>query len=215
MKKRIVVIVIYLGLVSCAGFSELSKNAAPKHKLNTINYFTSPWTQKQFGATIFNYWNDAKWVYFLFEVDDENLTLAKHKKSEEQNVLYSDRVELFFTKDSLLQPYYTLEMDANGRLFDAKCTKGEKPKIDETWDWPKDAIEIKSQLTKTGYTLEGKISIKSLNEFELIHEDRLLCGVMRANFLNNKEVQWITWQDPKTLKPDFHNWGVFGVLEID
>lgn len=204
---------LFFVVISCNQF--LNSDSITKQEKKTINNITSPWSSKASGATMLVYWNDDNWFHFLFNVEDKTLVLSENKSDKEQNVLYSDRVELFFTKDSLLQPYYTLEMDASARLFDAKCRKGENPKIDETWDWPKEDIEIKSKLTRNGYVLEGKISIRSLNEFGLIKDNTILCGVMRANFLNKNEVQWLTWKDPKTKKPDFHNWGVFGELVID
>ena len=83
--------------------------------------FVSPWNEKAFGETTFQYYNDTTWFYFLFKVVDEDIQICDTSLNDAFNTLQSDRVELFFTKDSLMQPYYTFEMDAAGRLFDARC----------------------------------------------------------------------------------------------
>jgi len=62
--------------------------------------FISPWNEKSFGETTFQYQNDATWFYFLFKVVDKDIQLCDTSLSDEQNALQSDRVELFFTKDS-------------------------------------------------------------------------------------------------------------------
>jgi len=207
MINKLVFLCLLVG--SCYSFNKITA-----YKI-TIQNFVSPWNDEAFGATKFNYWKDADWFHFSFEVEDETIILANNKNSEEQNVLYSDRVELFFAKDSLMQPYYTLEMDAKGRLFDAKCSKGKNAKIDSDWNWPANELEINGKTNEQGYKVEGKISLKSLQQFGLINDESIYCGIMRANFLNDKKVQWITWKNPNLAKADFHNWGVFGKLELD
>jgi len=122
----------------------------------------------------------------------------------------SDRVELFFTANNEMNPYITLEMDAEGRVWDAA---GIKPgKVDSKWNWSEDEIEIKAYKNSKGYNVEGKISLATMRETGLIRTDTISCGIMRAEYSSEKDIQWITWIDPATKSANFHHPNIFGRL---
>lgn len=179
--------------------------------------FISPWSEKSFGETTFQYQNDTSWFYFLFKVVDKDIQLCDTSLGDEQNALQSDRVELFFAKDSLMQPYYTFEMDAANRLFDAHCSIVSKNKtnpkqINADWDIDKKDFQFIASQTKNGYEVEGKLSMSFLKKEQLIKNNQLWCGMQRADFSAAGPTQWICAKDPKTNTPDFHCWGVFRKL---
>ncbi len=184
--------------------------------------FLSPWNEKPFGKTTFQYQNDSNWFYFLFNVTDKDIQLSNASSNNQLNVLQSDRVELFFAKDSLMKPYYTFEMDAANRLFDARCAiltnsnnnHNEVKQINSDWQIDQNDLQFKATRIKNGYKIEGRIAMTFLKEKQLIKHNQLWCGIQRADYNANKPVQWICAKDPKTKKPDFHNWGVFVELTI-
>jgi len=190
-------------------------------KFQKFQDFVSPWSEKPFGKTTFQYKNDAAWFYFLFEVIDTDIQLCDTSKYDDQNALQSDRVELFFAKDSLMQPYYTFEMDAAGRLFDARCfiapeNKTNPKQINADWHINEKDFQFKSVKTKNGYRVEGKFAMSFLQKEQLITANqKLWCGVQRADFSAVNPVQWICAKDPKTSYPEFHCWGVFRELSVE
>lgn len=212
-------------LSSCTIFNiNTIPNKQPKKwkDIPTFQNFVSPWDEKPFGKTTFQYQNDTEWFYFLFDVVDDDIQLCDTSLNNELNVLQSDRVELFFAKDSLMQPYYTFEMDAAGRLFDARCyilpKNKAKPKnlkqINANWDIDEADLLVKATKTKLGYQVKGKVAMSFLNNNHLVTNNQIWCGILRADFNSNSTTQWISAKNPKTKKPDFHCWGVFVPLPI-
>lgn len=204
-----------------------SKNTELKQWQNVSIFkdFVSPWDKTPFGETTFQYQNDDNWFYFLFKVTDSDIQVGDTSLNNELNALQSDRVELFFAKDSLMQPYYTFEMDASGRMFDARCfslpknkTKSKQSKtpkqINSNWDINKKDLKFTTIKTKSGYQIEGKIAMSFLKNEHLINNQKIWCGIQRANFSAKKSTQWICAKDPKTSYPDFHCWGVFLELSL-
>lgn len=179
--------------------------------------FVSPWSEQPFGETTFQYQNDTIWFYFLFKVIDKDIQLCDTSFNDELNVLQSDRVELFFAKDSLMQPYYTFEMDAAGRLFDARCSIISKNKklINDVWDIDKKELQFTTVKISNGYALEGKIAMSFLRNAQLFSNNKLWCGIQRANFSATNLPQWICAKDPLKKQPNFHCWDVFVELYID
>jgi len=177
---------------------------------NELKAFYSPWSNIPIQTTSFKALYDDQWLYFLFQVEDDEIIVSRDKRGEEENPLYSDRVELFFTANETMNPYMTLEIDSEGRLFDAA---GVKPgKVDKLWDWPVDAIQIESSKNQHSYTVEGKLNLSSLRSMNLVKTDTIDCGIMRAEYSSGNDVQWITWIDPKTESANFHHPNIFGRL---
>ena len=129
---------------------------------------------------------------------------------------YSDRVEIFFRQDNLLSPYYCLEMDPIGRVFDYEARYHRKFNV--AWNWPENELLVKADQTHDGYTIEGRISKQSLRQLGLLNSEKLEVGLFRGECINlnaeTPEIKWISWVKPDSMTPDFHIPSAFGVLHF-
>ena len=71
-------------------------------------------------------------------------------------------------------------------------------KFDSKWNLS--GLETKGVQTDTGYVVEGKIPLKSLQDLGLIQNDVMRAGVYRAEFSAPKKdekdpvMEWISWR---------------------
>lgn len=179
---------------------------------NVLHDFHYPWRDDTPPSTLFRALHSDQHFHFLFEVEDQQLNADTHTKGK-LAVLESDRVEIFFRKDTKMKPYYCLELDYLGRALDYEAHFYRK--TDFGWNWPEGFL-FRSSLTEKGYSVEGQISKASLNSFGLILDNQIEAGLFRADFRKQPtpEVRWISWVDPGTPKPDFHVPSSFGVLKL-
>jgi len=181
---------------------------------NLLIDFISPWETEKPTRTEFKALYNATSLFFSFKVYDLNIHINK-KDDSNVSIGNSDRVELFFRTDKNLSPYYCLEMDSTSRIMDFKAYPNKKFNFD--WNWPKNDINLKSNITKTGYTVEGTISLASLNKLNLINDNKIETGIYRAKYSkknNNFEPTWISWVNPNTKTPNFHIASSFGLLHL-
>ena len=184
------------------------------NKANVLDDFSYPWREEEAPSTEFRAMYDEESLYFLYKVVDDEIHLEQSHDSDKMNAVYSDRVEIFFKRNDVMDPYYSLEMDADSRLYDSVGKFYRE--IDGSWTYPKDDIMIKSSMTEEGYTVEGKISMKSLKEFKLIKEGVIHAGLFRGNYVDGgKDTRWISWIIPDSDKPDFHIPSSFGRLILN
>ena len=186
------------------------KNAA------ALTDFRFPWQERVAPATTFRALWSEEYLSFQFVVRDDDIVLGEGQTQEEA-VLGSDRVELFFAADANLQNYYTLEMDPRAWVFDAHGRQYRK--IDSNWNWP--GLQLAASRTEEGYILEGRIPMASFAELGLWQDDahrRLRCGVFRAEFAHAADGRirqnWISWIQPDSPEPDFHIPSAFGNWEL-
>ena len=187
------------------------------NKANKIEEFSSPWVDNFDANTVFRALYSDNNFYFIFDVKDENIYIDKTDDSIE-SIGNSDRVEIFFKKDDNLNPYYCFEMDSETRMMDFKAFPNKNFEFD--CNWPKGEIELKSHVTAEGYSLEGRISLESLNNFALIKDSIIQAGVYRAKFReiensSNREDIWMPWVNPNTDEPNFHISSSFGIFELE
>ncbi len=181
--------------------------------------FHFPWDAKEAPLTVFKAYHDSTDFYFGFEVTDAQVLVEKEWKPDESTVDAEDRVELFFAGGSVDKPtpkgmpkYYAIEVDPSGRVHDYSIEYYRK--FDSKWKL--EGLETKGNKTETGYTVEGKIPLKSLEALELIQNNVMRTGVYRAEFSAPKQgekdpvMEWISWVDPKTPAPDYHVDSSFG-----
>jgi hypothetical protein len=132
-------------------------------------------------------------------------------------VVDSDRVEIFFKSDDRLDPYYCLEMDPRGRVLDYRASFYRK--FEYNWQWPgSNQLQIKSDYTDQGYTIEGSITMASLKELNLLKNNELQAGLFRGECLKMRDPEstfsWISWIKPESVRPDFHIPSSFGVIKL-
>jgi hypothetical protein len=158
----------------------------------------SPWDKNSMDKTKFKAFVTNNYFNFYFQVVDNTLITVPFEK--ELSVANEDRVELFFSNDATLEKYYCIEIDPNGNILDysAKYYRD----FSEIWNFK--SIIVATKITDTGYNVEGKISLKELNEF----------GIFRADFKSYKpeDVTWFSWIKPNSSQPDFHIPSAFGKI---
>ena len=180
-------------------------------KANCLTDFSSPWKNDPISKIEFRALYDFENFYFNFKVFDTDIYIDQ-KDDSVDSIGNSDRVELFFRANDSLNPYYCLEMDTAARImdFEAKPNKD----FDFNWKWPKEHLEVKSSREENSFTVEGRISIASLKELNLIQNNTIETGVYRAKFSKdenqNYEPTWISWVNPNTPEPNFHIASSFG-----
>lgn len=189
--------------------------SAAWEKAEVLTQFISPWDSKEPSRIEFRALWDEKYFFFCFTVFDAKIHIVDEDDSID-SINNSDRVELFFRPDESLNPYYCLEMDSNARIMDFIAYP--EKKLDFNWNWPKNHITVKSSKNDISFTVEGAVSIDSLNELELIKGNKIEAGIFRAKYNSedtiNFEPTWITWIDPQTETPNFHIASSFGVFRL-
>ncbi len=197
--------------------------------------FSFPWKDKPAPATEFRAVCDGEHLYFAFRVHDEDVVVLDRLRDEEDAV-FEDRVELYFSPDERMKDYYCAEIDPRGRAFDYRGAYYRR--IDPKWSWQ--GLRAAGAAIEQGYVVEGRIPLAS---FEAMGFPRLKpgvkirCGLFRAEFHHDCSgkpapkpdsihtrgrqldgplpVQtWIAWVDPGTEEPDFHVPTSLGWLEV-
>lgn len=180
-------------------------------KANCLTDFCSPWKNDPFSKIELRaLWNTDNF-YFNFKVFDSDIYIDL-KDDSIDSIGNSDRVELFFRVNDTLNPYYCLEIDTNSRLMDFKALPNKN--FDFNWSWSKKDLELHASRDENSFCVKGSISMLSLNELNLIHNNILEVGVFRAKFSRdenqNFEPTWISWVNPNTEMPNFHTPTSFG-----
>lgn len=180
-------------------------------KANCLTDFCSPWKADSFSKIEFKALHDRQNFYFSFRVFDTDIYVDQ-KDNSFASIGNSDRVELFFRTNESLNPYYCLEIDTSGRIMDFKALP--EKDFDFSWKWPKNDIEIKTSKDEISFIVEGRISIQSLKDLNLIQNNTIEAGVFRAKFSLVENLQyeptWISWVNPNTETPNFHIASSFG-----
>lgn len=182
---------------------------------NELTAFVYPWENEKAPFTSFKSLHSKEWLYCLFTVSDDNV-ITYVDKNDKTDALKSDRVEIFFKQEDNTAPYYCLEMDPLGRVYD--CQAEFTRKFNPAWTWPANQFVIKTSRTKEGYIVEIAIGKSSLTNLGLLRNNTLLAGLYRAecvNLVGNKAtMKWISWIRPDSPTPDFHIPSSFGVLTL-
>ncbi len=183
-------------------------------RANIETAFSYPWEERPTPRTEFRALFDAHALYFTFRVEDDDIVLAEPFRSKE-DVVYEDRVELFFALDEELAQYFCLEIDPLGRVLDYRASHYRK--FDFAWSFP--GLEVVGIRTSDGYTVQGLIPWDAFQSLGFPPPDAnraIKFGIYRADFRHTEgrkwSESWISWVDPRTAKPDFHVSESFGYL---
>lgn len=186
-------------------------------KANVLKDFVSPWNVEAVNPIEFRALYDTKNLFVSYRVMDTSLHIDRTDDSK-KSIDKSDRVELFLRSDARLDPYYCLEIDALARVQDFIAYPNRQ--FDFTWNWPKEDIIIKSDITTAYFCVEVAISMASLKKLGLLQKDGVIeAGIYRAKYNQQSDGQfeptWITWIDPQTESPNFHTASSFGKLRLE
>jgi hypothetical protein len=168
----------------------------------SIRSFTNPWNSKICPETSLSMLKDSKYLYFFFDVKDDDLVL-EDDFSNERDVEKEDRVELFMSKDKEMNEYSCFDTDAKGRVLSYRCSYYRN--FDFDWDVPVGFV-VAGHIRPDGYSVEGAIPVGFFKDL-LQNDEFIYFGAYRAEFSKKDGVtieNWLTWNDPSTAKPDFH-----------
>lgn len=197
---------------------EYSKNfdEIPWSQANVLVDFKNPWSSKKLPNTEFRALWDSKHLYFRFDAKDSSIYINENDNSVE-SIGASDRVEIFFRKNKDLDPYYCMEIDPKARIMDFKALPNRNFNFE--WSYTKEHLNVEAHITEKGYLVEGTVSIKFLENSDLLHNGIIETGIYRAKYIKQKgsgyQPTWITWVDPQTENPDFHTPSSFGLFELE
>lgn len=185
--------------------------------IEPIQSFQNHWDDAELPFTSVSIASDQKRLYFLFELT-ETSHIYRDMEDQIESIALSDRVEVFFAQDKSLERYYGLEMDLWGRYF--SFSGSHYRKLNKKWKWPgKNEIKIKAKTLDQNSIVELSVSLKTLRQLGLLHEDgTMLIGLFRADFYRPEilsAVRWISWQDPQTKEPDFHVPEAFAKIKLE
>ncbi|MEM7146054.1 MAG: carbohydrate-binding family 9-like protein [Verrucomicrobiota bacterium] len=173
--------------------------------------FIFPWTDREPPATTFHACLLDDDFHFRFDVEDKDIVLGNSPNNDD-NVLGSDRAEIFFAADPDLNEYYCFEIDPRGLVFE--CRMQHYRKMDDSWSCP--GLEVVAFLTSNGYQIDGQLPLQTLRDLKVLKSSspEIIAGVYRAEFSHEGEYEiaedWISWIDPETDTPDFHVPASFG-----
>jgi hypothetical protein len=184
-------------------------------KAEVLSDFSYPWDKEIPRPTKFRALHNDEWVYCLFEVSDADVNI-RQTTNHKSEVASSSRAEIFFKIDDRLEPYYCLEIDPLGRVFDYEGHYYRK--FDSNWTWPAKHLVVKTEKTEDGYTIELALSKASLKKLRLLKDNQLQAGLYRANCSFNASgdphFKWISWVNPESKTPDFHIPSSFGIFTL-
>jgi len=153
-------------------------------------------------------------LYLLFKVTDHDVIAKKPEGDSKWRA--ADHVEIFFNKESLMNPYYCLEFFSDGQVLDYQAKYYRN--LDLDWTWPLGHLVVSSSLSTDGYIVEARISMESLHQLELVEEDNSMSvGLFRGDYRNSVvhgglHANWISWVKSDSKSPDFHVPSAFGRL---
>jgi Carbohydrate family 9 binding domain-like len=177
--------------------------------------FSLPWDAMPAPGTEFRALWSPTHLHFRFDCIDPDIVLGQGETLLDQ-VLDSDRVELFFAPDLSLKPYYCFEIDPRGQNAAYKAVHYRQMERNFTGH----DMVVSPTLMADGYSVAGSISLDCLRRLGVLKPEAstMHVGVYRAEFSRLPDGSlhrgWMPWVNPQTAKPDFHVPESFGCFEL-
>jgi len=187
------------GVIDCAEWGAI----------DSVVGLCSPWVPVGKDNTVFKCFCSEAYFNFCFNVDEK--TIVNNSYADELSVTKGDRVELFFTADTVLSQYFCMEISPTGYLLDYSAQYYRK--FDNSWKL--NGCDLAAKYTPKGYVVEGRILISELEKLGIKVKESFYLGIFRADFtnMNSKDVIWYSWVDPQKQVPDFHVPTAFGICK--
>jgi|BioPla2DNA2_1021312.scaffolds.fasta_scaffold91432_1 hypothetical protein len=166
----------------------------------TITHLHAPWTPEERNSTAFRCFISPGYFNFAFEVINKSPISLDY--THEKSVAKGDRVELFFSASTELSPYYRIEMNPHGHIFDDEAYFHHV--FDDSWNFSHRTVVGKT--TPKGYIIEGYIAIPELQSLGIDVNAGFYLGVFRADFTKEDEntATWYSWINPQVEEAKFH-----------
>jgi len=174
------------------------------------------WKSDPVERTIFRAAYDHSFFYFLFQVEDDKIITSQ--KKDEVSVTDGDRIEIFLSRDTSLNPYYCFEISPTGLVYDyeAKYHRDFFPK------WHAKGVRVKTTVSDHAYTVEGAIPmslIKTISGIKNLHGNTIVAGLFRGDkdirSTSEDDITWISWVRPAVSQPDFHIPSALGTFTFE
>ena len=194
MKKKLITACVMPFLAACG------QNSSDIFTINDgrIDGLHAPWDGLD-DDTKFRCSTDDSLFKFSFEVNDSTLTLEPEYK-DKMSVIYEDRVEIFFSPDTLMSHYYGAEMDPAGRVLDYQAEYYRQ--FDYTWGFK--TLKYTGDIKEGHYPVSGSIDLNELRELGLRLEEGFYMGVFRADYRKDGSVNWYSAVITDDETADFH-----------
>jgi hypothetical protein len=186
------------------------------YKADSINTFISAWKNDPIEQTVFRAAYDDSFFYFTFTAHDKIIITSENK--EEFAVTEADRVELFFSRDSLLNPYYCFEISPTGIVYDYEAQYHRQFFA----KWHAEGVLVHTAVHEDNYIIEGSMPlslIKTISGIENLHGKTVFAGVFRADkdvrSGSQDDFTWISWIRPAARQPDFHIPSALGTFTFE
>lgn len=190
-------------------------NEAHWLKAYTHDHFVNVENSEKEDQMVLKITQDESYIYFGISLQEHSFIFRPHDEITE-SIALSDRVEIFFATDSLLNEYYGIELDLWGRYFDFKAKHYRQ--IDTNWSWPNSGLVLSTTQNGHHYQAEFRFSKASLIALDLLKDDQsILMGFFRADFYHpdhKGSVHWISWKPAQTDQADFHIPEVFSKFNL-
>jgi hypothetical protein len=159
-------------------------------------------------------WDDKN-IYFAFECEEPKMDkiYVTDAKRDSKLLWQESGVEIFLNPTADRKKYYQIMINANGDVADLKAERKGKS-IFRDWKWDGD-VEAKIRKTTIGWTLECKISVKSIGLENIEERSSWVVNFCRRRklvkaFSEQDELQtWSTF-----LKMGFHDIDRFGKIKF-
>lgn len=184
-------------VAACCSYGN-DDNAFVINRACEINGLHAPWDGLD-DSTGVRFFIDDEFLYFLYDVQDETVTVVSDFNNE-SDVEPEDRVEVFFSPESDMRLYYCAEIDPHGRVLDYSCRY--KANMDYSWNFS--SLKTFGMLSDHGYSVAGKLSLKELSDLGVNLYEGFHMGVFRADFHADGSVNWYSYVKTEDEKPFFH-----------
>lgn len=163
----------------------------------SVKVLHAPWDGLDDETEFTCYVKDGR-LCFSFEVVDSTMTVSEDFPTE-RTVDDEDRVEVFFSRDSLMSSYWCAEIDPYARPMDYAAHFGQP--FDYGWNFSK--LECDADLTSVGYRVAASVALSELRKLG-IDTRAFWMGVFRADFHPDMTVNWYSLVPTDDTSAYFH-----------
>jgi len=196
MKRSVLCVLAAMTFAACSNKDASMVNLATGYDCNEL---FAPWDSLS-NTTSFKCSCDKEFFNFEFVAQDSTIMVEENYISE-RCVEYEDRVELFFSPDSLMTCYHCMEIDALGRIMDYEAKYYRL--MDYEWNFT--TLEASGEIIEGGYRVSGRLTLEELRNLGIPTDGNVFWfGVFQGNFRQDGPENWFSRVKTADVVPDFH-----------